>query len=168
MENTIKLNIQQLIIDRLRQTKRKNIEVVIDYMVKNGYFTRHCHSHHRYYGGHADHAWQTYQIALKQNKTYNKRNPLDEDSIAICSLLHDFYICRGMDEIHGHGGRSAAMLKKLGFKLPIEEFNAIRFHMGRKNKPYYELFEKAKNQPLRLLVHKADGKSASRKEGHSI
>ena len=38
-------DVKQAIIDRLRATKRKNIEAVLDYMEKNGFFYYHCHRH---------------------------------------------------------------------------------------------------------------------------
>ena len=78
------MNIRQAIISRLRDTKRENIEAVIEYMDRHGFFTRHCH-HHHYRGGMAHHAWQTLQIAMASASP-----TLDSDSIAITSLLHDF------------------------------------------------------------------------------
>ena len=104
-------NVKQAIIDRLRETKRENIEKVIDYMENHGFFTYHCHSHHRYNGGLAIHAWQTFQIALRLEAEYCTKNPntpaLDIDSIAISALLHDFCNCSGMRHINNHGKRSA-------------------------------------------------------------
>jgi hypothetical protein len=86
-------DVKQAIIDRLRATKRENIDSVVDYMVNNGFFARQCHSHHHYYGGLADHAWQTYQVAMRLNAERCANNPnvqqLDDDSIAICTLLYD-------------------------------------------------------------------------------
>ena len=80
------MNVKQTIIDTLRATKYKNIETVINYMEKHGFFTYHCHHHHHYNGGLADHAWQTYQIALDLNAENRANNPkakvLDENSIS--------------------------------------------------------------------------------------
>ena len=45
------MDIKQAIIDRLRATKRENIENIIDYMENKGFFTYHCHRHHHYLGG---------------------------------------------------------------------------------------------------------------------
>ena len=107
-------NIKQLIIDRLRTTWRDNIGKVIDYMENNGFFTYHSHSHHHYPGGLAEHSWQTYQIALRLEKERCANNPnaqkMDEDNIAIASLLHDICVCSGMRDVKGHGSRSAALL----------------------------------------------------------
>lgn len=40
--------VKQAIIDRLRATKRENIESVIKYMEEQGFFSYHCHHHHHY------------------------------------------------------------------------------------------------------------------------
>ena len=163
-------DVKQAIIDRLRATKREDIETVIAYMEKYGFFKYHCHHHHKNRGGLADHAWQTYQIVLRLNANYVATIPeaqvLDENSIAIASLLHDFCKCSGMRHIRGHGIRSAEMLKELGLELTPQESLAIRFHMSLKGKEDLPLYDDAKNSPLRALVHKADGKSAAACEGY--
>ena len=163
-------DIKQAIIDRLRATKRKNVEKVIDYMEKHGFFSYHCHRHHHYDGGLADHAWQTYQIALRLDAERCANNPnaqkIDEDSIAICALLHDLCDCSGMRDITGHGRRSARLLKDIGFKLTQEEFLAIRFHMSLKDKTTHPLYNDALKSQLRYVVHKADGMSAHLHKGY--
>lgn len=160
----MRFDVKQSIIDRLRATKRENIETVIDYLERHGFFTYHCHRHHHYDGGLADHAWQTYQIAQRLDAERCASNPnaqkSDEDSIAICALLHDLCDCTGLREISGHGRRSAKMLKEIGFKLTQEEFLAIRFHMSLKDKEGHPLYDDAKKSQLRYIVHKADGISA--------
>lgn len=159
------INVRNNIIERLRATKRENIETVIEYMNEHGFFTRHCHSHHRYYGGLADHAWQTYQAALKFYDQNITKQPLNKDSIAIATLLHDFCNCTGMHHIHGHSRRSAQMLKDLGFHLSAEEFIAIRFHMGVHNKKTHFLYANAVRSQLRYITTKADRHSAGKKKG---
>ena len=165
------MDIKQAIIDRLRATKRENIENIIDYMENKGFFTYHCHRHHHYLGGLAEHAWQTYQIALSLDRERCVKNPnapeLDEDSIAIASLLHDICDCSGMRDISGHGKRSAKLLKALEFKLTQEEFLAIRFHMSLKDKKSHPLYNEALNSQLRYVVHKADGISARLHKGYN-
>lgn len=164
-------DVKQAIIDRLRATKRENIETVIDYMEKHGFFTYHCHRHHHYLGGLAEHAWQTYQIALRLDRERCVKNSnaheLDEDSIAIASLLHDICDCSGMRDISGHGRRSAKLLKALEFKLTQEEFLAIRFHMSLKDKKSHPLYNEALKSQLRYVVHKADGISARLHKGYN-
>ena len=165
-------DVKQAIIDRLRATKRENIEEVINYMEKHGFFSYHCHSHHLYDGGLADHAWQTYQIAQRLDAERCANNPnaqeLDDDSLAICTLLHDICDCSGMRDVekHQHGKRSSDMLKVLGFKLNQQEFLAVRFHMSLKNKTTHPLYDDALKSQLRYIVHKADGKSAKLHNGY--
>ena len=163
----MRFDVKQAIIDRLRATKRENIETVIDYMDMHGFFSYHCHRHHHYDGGLADHAWQTYQIALRLDAERCASNPnaqkLDEDSIAICTLLHDFCDCSGMRDLFSrgkHGIRSAVMLLELGFHLSPDEYLAVRFHMSLKDKEDHPLYDDAKKSQLRYIVHKADGASA--------
>ena len=163
----MRFDVKQAIIDRLRATKRENIETVIDYMEKHGFFSYHCHRHHHYDGGLADHAWQTYQIAQRLDAERCASNPnaqkLNEDSIAICTLLHDFCDCSGMRDLFSrgkHGIRSAVMLLELGFHLSPDEYLAIRFHMSLKDKESHTLYDDAKKNQLRYIVHKADGISA--------
>lgn len=164
------MNIKQSIIDRLCATKRENIETVIDYMEKHGFFTYHCHRHHHYDRGLADHAWQTYQIAQRLDAERCASNPnaqkLNEDSIAICTLLHDLCNCSGLRDIFGHGRRSAKILKEIGFKLTQEEFLAIRFHMSLRGKESHPLYDDAKRSQLRYIIHKADGISAHLHDGY--
>lgn len=166
------MQVREKILNTLRETARENIELVIDYMLKHEFFTRSCHKHHRYVGGLADHAWQTYQIALseaeKHNTTHSEAEQIDLKSVAITSLLHDFCNCSGMRRISGHGGRSSKMLKAIGLHLPQQEFLAIRFHMSLKDKESHFLYHKALHSTLRYIVHQADGKSARMHRGSEV
>lgn len=166
----MKFDVKQAIIERLSATKRSKIVSLFNYMSENGFFTYHCHRHHQYVGGLADHAWQTYQIAWRLNAENRAKNPnapiLDEDSIAIAALLHDFCDCSGLHDITGHGRRSAKMLKEIGLMLTEEEFLAVRFHMSLKGKESHPLYDDAKRSQLRYLIHKADGISAKLNTGY--
>ena len=164
-------DVRKAIVDRLRATKCKNIEVVIDYMEKHGFFTRYCYTHHHYDGGLADHAWQTYLIAQRIDAERCAKNPraqrFDDDSLSICAILHDFSKCTGMPEfpMRDHGKRSADMLRALGFKLDTQEFLAVRFHMRMERDRRHFLYDDALRSQLRYVVHTADGKSASLRNG---
>lgn len=165
-------NVKQAIIGRLRETKRDNMEAVIDFMEQHGFFTYYCHSHHHYVGGLADHAWQTYQVALRLAAASKAKHPdapaLDVDSIAIAALLHDLCDCSGMRDIHRHGSRSVGILKRLGFHLTDEEFLAICFHMSLRGKEGNSHYSAALRSPLRTLVHTADCRSAHLRRGCSF
>lgn len=160
------------IIEILRATKRDHMEDVIGYMEQGNFFIRGCHHHHHYGGGLADHAWQTYLIAIRTEEEYCKRHPdhqkVDAESLALCCLLHDFCNCHGMNEIVGHGRRSAKMLQALGLHLSGDEYLAIRFHMGLGNKENHPNYEDAKHSHLSALVHNADKASASMRSGSEI
>ena len=163
------MEIRESIIETLRNTQRENVETVIAYMENHHFFDRGCHRHHKYDGGLADHAWQTYQLAKlleEENKRLYPNAPfLDPNSLAICALLHDFCNCSGMHHIKGHGYRSSKMLNELGFHLSQDEFLAIRFHMSLKDKKYHPLYEAACHCHLRYIVHKADHESAEMYRG---
>lgn len=154
------MTVKEKIIGTLRATGRENIEQVIEYMGNNGFFTKSCHRHHHYRGGLADHAWQTYQIALQNNP-----NGIDEQSIAICALLHDFCNCGGMTDQVGHGRRSAGMLKELGLHLSYDEFLAVRFHMSLHTHISHPLYNDARRCALRRLIHTSDTQSAQKRTG---
>ena len=166
------LEIRERIIETLRSTQRENIEVVISYMENNEFFTRSCHGHHKYDGGLAHHAWQTYQLAMQLEAENKKRYPnvplLDANSLAICTLLHDFCDCKGKHHIKGHGYRSAMMLKELGLHLNDDEFLAIRYHMSLKSHENDSRYEDAHHCHLRFITHKADGKSAKMYKGADV
>lgn len=168
------MEVKELIFERLRATRRKNIEAVISHMEQYAFFERSSSRHHRNIGGLAEHAWQSYLFAQKveaeQLDSNPKRTPLDADSIAICALLHDFCRCGGLRYVfpHKHGIRSAEMLKVLGLELSREEYIAIRYHMGLKNKENEPLYPEALKSQLRYVISRADGKSAAMNEGYEV
>lgn len=166
------MTVKECIISTLRATGRENMEKVIAYMTDRGFFSAQCHHHHRYPGGLADHAWQTYLLAKKAQEEDIRLHPsvptLDEGSIAICALLHDFCNCHGMYHIHRHGWRSARMLKELGLCLTDDEYLAIRFHMSLKGHTKDPRYDDARHCHLRYIIHNADGKSARMYKGSEI
>ena len=158
------MEIKQYIINRLLATRRRNVDKVVKFMDKNSFFEKSCHRHHRYLGGLSEHAWQTYQVAiyLKNEIMLQKSRfePMDEDSIAISTILHDICNCDGMPNIKGHGRRSVKILEELEFQLKNDEYLAIRFHMGLHSKQTHRLYDKAKECCLLSIVHQADSISA--------
>lgn len=165
-------NVKENILTTLRSTQREHIGHVIEYMLKHGFFDRGCHGHHKYVGGLADHAWQTFLFAKDAENEYCKNNPnhkmVSMESLALCCLLHDFCDCHGMKKLGGHGLRSAMMLTELGLYLSKEEFLAIRFHMSLKNHTKHPLYDDASHCHLCYIVHLADGLSAKSYRGSSI
>lgn len=167
-DDEIKEN-KERVISLLKSTNREGIDKVINFLYKSGYFYLYgSFRHHKYKGGMAEHSLGVYDLAKKFN------NGCDENSIIICSLLHD--ICKtkykfpeGV-EYHGHGSKSVAILEDfLGFKLTDEERRAIRFHMKGNPEKYMleegEEYTKAKKENLRNLIYKSDKIDAGRYTG---
>lgn len=163
--------VKEQIINTLRSTGRENLENVIAYMERNSFYTAACNGHHRYVGGLADHAWQVYQCVLEAEEENSKNKPdhkrLYDDSMIICSILHDICKCRGMKNIVGHGLRSAMILAELGLHLSPEEYLAIRFHMSLKSHTHHPLYNDAYHCHLRYVLHNADLRSAKMYNGSS-
>ena len=123
------MNTKTKFINLLRSTNREGIENVITLLESSNFFTVPCHSHHKYTGGMADHALETYNIARSM------RLRVPEDSLIICCLLHDLCDIRGHWDYKGHGKRSANLASKVcGLKLSKDEWNAIRYHMRNSSK----------------------------------
>lgn len=164
--------VKEKIISTLRATNRDHIEYVLEYMQKHAFYTQRCHGHHRHEGGLSEHSWQTYQIALQLveegKATDPAYNDIDMNSLAICSLLHDFHKCNGMSDVGGHGLRSVMMLAELGVLLSEDEYLAIRFYMSLNDHKSHTLFKEAHHCLLRKIVHTADKLSKKMLRGSEI
>ena len=142
------------IISLLSDINRQGISNVIAYLHQSDYFTAHCHHHHRYEGGLADHSLDVY---LRMRALAPE---LSDESCRIVALFHD--ICtshlNGYDAIahHHHGQRSVDLLDVLGFELLEDERMAISRHMHLV--PQDELSEDTK---LWYFLHLCDRQSAS-------
>lgn len=149
------MDVRTRIIELLRSTKRNGIENVISLLENSNYFTVGCHSHHKYTGGMADHALQTYELAKK------RRRRVQADSLIITTLLHDICDINVHREFKGHGWRSVALLTKhCGLELSTDEWNAIRYHMRRRD-------DRPVRTSLELAVYSADKDSASKGYGQA-
>ena len=119
-------NTKDRILEILRATGRPGIDAVINYLETSSYFKRGCYSHHKEYGGLAQHALEVYDHMLAHAGGYSA------DSIAVVSLFHDLGKTAKRDgHGHGHGRRSVAILDSLGFALTDEERTAIGRHHDR-------------------------------------
>ena len=135
------IDYRQEIISLLRSTGRENIEEVISWMVTGGFFDAPASVsfHNAFQGGLAKHSYEVYQEAAKLNLEAG----LPENSVIICSLLHDAckadqYAMKDGKPVRitaniekGHGRRSVFILKR-GCQLPLnyDEEMAIWWHMG--------------------------------------
>lgn len=125
---------QDLIEKKLREIGRKGTEELLSKMNEYGFFNARCSGHDSYRGGTANHTLWTLFAALDAYNAYpEKYSSITTESIMIVCLLHDLGdMHNGFPEYHGHGRRSANILRSLNVELSKEELSAIRFHMGRK------------------------------------
>jgi len=115
------------VISLLSDVPRRGMDNVIAYLENSDYFTTHCHHHHRYVGGLADHSLGVYREMRKMAPD------LPDDSCRVVALFHDLCTTKleGYDEVgyHHHGQRSVDLLDVLGLELLDEERLAISRHM---------------------------------------
>lgn len=148
------------IINLLRSTNRKGVDVLIKFLDKSKYFfSWGSFKHHKYVGGLAEHSLEVCKIALEENKN------CDPNSIIIAALLHDlckvYYEFPVEGDYNGHGTKSVKILTNyLNFELTDEEWRAIRFHMGSKcylSDDYTaQQYEIAQTEELWELIHTSD------------
>lgn len=83
------MNIKDEIIETLKWTEREGIEDFIQEMVENGFFEAPCSggNHLCKIGGLAEHSLNVYKTAVKLAESLNY---VDDGSIAIVTLLHDY------------------------------------------------------------------------------
>lgn len=141
------------IISLLSNIDRDGISNVIAYLLYSDYFTAHCHHHHRFKGGLAEHSLGVYWEMRAAAPL------LPDDSCRIVALLHDLCTTHheGYDDIapHRHGLRSLEMLDVLGLELLEEERLAISRHMH-----HVPLSEQNDHTALWHYLHLCDRKSA--------
>lgn len=154
--NTCGTTSKSEIISLLSDINREGMSNVIAYLDKSDYFIAHCHHHHRYEGGLADHSLDVYR------KMRNLIPDLPDDSCRIVALLHDLCTSHleGYDAIghHHHGQRSVDILDALGFDLHDDERLAISRHMHHVPEAYNQ-----ENTKLWFCLHLCDRMSAEEK-----
>lgn len=141
------------IVSLLSDVNRAGMGNVIAYLEHSDYFSAHCHHHHRYQGGLADHSLGVYREMRKMAPH------LPDESCRIVALFHDLCTSHldGYDAIGRghHGQRSVELLETLGFELRDDERLAIGRHMH--HVPSSEL---SKETELWHYLHLCDRKSA--------
>ena len=177
---------KEMILDLLNSTEREGIDKLADYLTEStDFFTAPASTrfHNNFSGGLAQHCLNVYENFKTLLEIKGIEMP--EDSIIICSLLHDLCKCntyvvetRNRKNDHGqwekyniwatnkevdvplpHSSRSIAIIRKF-IKLSIKEELTIFYHMG----PYggedyeYRNMLKAANEkyPQTVLFYVAD------------
>ena len=173
------MTVQEEIIELLQSTEREGIEVFIDEMIANGFFTSPCSggNHLCKAGGLAEHSLNVCKAALKIAEALDYAD--NTGSVIIASLLHDYGKCgdygkklyvdnilksgkasatkpfnRNPDILEkNHAVKSVVMINRF-FDLTEDEEYAILHHDG-----LYEYANKEAMQkptPLLLILHYAD------------
>ena len=83
LDKTMVTLMQDSVEKLLRSTNRDNVDRLIDFMKDNRYYAVQSGRHHRFVGGMAQHAMETYLYAIKHAK-----QDTPTDSVIITSLLH--------------------------------------------------------------------------------
>lgn len=166
---------EQTITVLLKQTNRKHIDIVLEWMKSNHFFEAPASikHHNNFLGGLAQHSLDVYNEAVRLNKAIDE--PLPCDSVTICSLLHD--VCKSdvycvdsqgklrknhENEAKGHGIRSIQILKSCELPLSREEELAIWWHMGEYEHGANQSIDYllSQNIPLCNLIRRADHNAA--------
>lgn len=136
------------IIKLLRKVRRKGIRKLITYLQEKDYFSAPASTrfHASHVGGLAEHSWSVYKLFRKKNKEFNLNLP--EETVIICSLLHD--LCKvgvysertlkngepskipyelNEDLPLGHCTKSIFLIRRF-IELTEEEALIIRWHMS--------------------------------------
>ena len=180
---------KETIENLLHSTGRVGVENVIENLQKGGFFTAPASKkrHNNFNGGLAKHSLDVYQIAMRhyqELKSSGKECSFDENSVTLCSILHD--VCK-MDEyiiVNGkpkhtgayyqnknniklHGIKSVDLLTKWGLELTDQEKEAIHWHMGghaldASNLYHCSYYDASLRSPLVCLIHEADSVSADK------
>lgn len=128
-----------LSISFLKSIKRPGIESLIDYLLKSDYFIAPASSrfHDSCHGGLCFHSLNVMYLFSEANEKFS--NPVPQDSVIICGLLHD--LCKidayrktskGYESVKGTKGHASLSLSRIKehIELTQAEDDIIRFHMG--------------------------------------
>lgn len=182
-EEDIKKRWQEF-VTLLRQTKRENIESVIEWLDKSDF--KEAPASTKYHlnckGGLLEHSLNVYHVLKEDLIAYTELLQIPEDTIIITALLHD--ICKAdlyisdvrnvkkdgvwvqepfykTDDLYpyGHGEKSVDIItNECGVKLSKLERMMIRWHMGFADRMPYDvqISDAFTKCPPCLLLHTAD------------
>jgi len=175
-------------IGLLKETKRENIEKLITFVEKRGFFVSPASAkyHNAFDGGLCDHSLKVYHLLLAKVEQHKLKEKYPLETIIIAALCHD--LCKlGLYENKvawrkdsqdkwenypgygyleqqmptGHGSQSVIMLQNF-IKLTQSEILAIYWHMGLTTNPNDMIgYSTAANKcELVTLLHTADLESS--------
>ena len=130
---------QDTVISLLQAVNRPGIESLIDYLLETDYFVAPASSrfHNVFEGGLCQHSLNLVPAFSSANKQL--LNPLPNDSVVLCALLHDLckinaYLWVGgrYKSVKGITGHATLSLSRIGthIQLTPQENDVIRYHMA--------------------------------------
>lgn len=131
------MTLKDRIIKELKNTGVANIDKMLQYMEKYGYFECRSSSHNNWTGGASQHMWAVYLIAKAIRNTKNNEPEIakhaTDQKLAIVCLLHDLcdmdvQVYMNGQRISGHGYKSYCIMKKLNVGSEAGR-EAVRNHM---------------------------------------
>ena len=158
------MTLKERIINELKNTGAPNIDRMLQFMEKYGYFDCHSHSHNNWKGGAAQHMWAVYLIAkaLRDERLDepNIAKYATDKKLAIVCLLHDLCDMDVPRYGHDHGTKSYNIIRDLHVGTKAEQF-AVKNHMdSRKEHPLTSQSDIDEYNALHSLVHDADHKAS--------
>jgi hypothetical protein len=145
----------------LRSTGEPGIDNLIDSIHRSNFFMAHCHSHHHYASGLAEHSLGVYDRMCRLAKGYE----LEQKDIILTALLHDLCSASKEDWPHvsgKHGLNSRLVAEHFLPELSPNVKEAIQCHMHRPS------MKNAARNPLWALIHKADHADAATSPGRML
>ena len=166
------MTLHDKITKALLDSHAENIDEMLMYMERHGYFTCSCNTHDNWKGGSSQHMWAVYLMA-KELRDQRAHEPAvakyaTDEKLAIVCLLHDLCDMRGKVydnrhiEVTRHGPRSYWIMKNLNVGTEMERW-VVRSHMHSSKErpcPSNNPDEVKEYNILLGLVHKADHKAA--------
>lgn len=144
-KSKIVMTLKDRIIKTLKDTGAQNMDKMLQYMEKHGFYECSCRSHNHWKGGTSQHIWAVYLIAKalrdKEKKNANVARYATDEKLAIVCLLHDLCDMKVIvydehqKEVDGHGKKSYYIMKNLGVGTEVER-KVVCNHMH-DNAPYH-------------------------------
>ena len=158
------MTLKDKIINELKNTGAPNIDRMVQFMEKNGYFECHSHSHNNWKGGAAQHMWAVYLMAKAlRDERMNEPNIAKyatDKKLAIVCLLHDLCDMDVPRYGYDHGSKSERIMRSMNVGTKAER-EAVKNHMGADKS--YDLTAHAdidEYNALHSLVHEADHRAS--------
>ena len=162
------MNIQDQIEQLLLSTGDPRLAAMIPELARSTFYTAHCHSHHHFRGGLAEHSLGVTQLLLGKKHIVNRYG---RTNVIMAGMFHDLCTAPSWNRVglneHGHkmhGRRSVRILGEV-FHLHLDDdvFEAIKYHMHEARKDSQGKYINW----LHAALHHADHANAATKSCYS-